>query len=269
MVKGICAGFGLPVAHEMSGLAALGVRAVRQGLMPAPAADIRPGEPDRCDPQHVQRILAEFVDAPCWPLWIATPGTLRYVPDGHQCELLNEPNLSGWTPEAYAGALNRALDEAEARGLTIWVGGIANLSRTDLDWLARVLQLAPRTTHVAVHRYAGPGHRFEQAKDGFTSRDEEMWRLGDVLAGRHYLVSEFGAHMAKETTGWWLWKRTHQLSEAGQADYLRREFAFWGEWGAHAAFVYQLADGPSTARLDQYGIRTFNGRWKASSKVFA
>lgn len=274
MVRGIVAGFGEPLAHEMLALASRGIAAIRQGLMKAPAGDLRPGQLDTytlADVAAIRTILAEFEAAPCWPLWIVTPETLGFVPNGAQVELLNEPNLHGWTPDAYARVLNRALNEALARGITIWAGGIANLSAKDLDWLARVLQLAPRTTHVAVHRYADPGHDFDKPKRGFKSRTEEMWRLGDVLAGRPYLVSEFGAHMAPERLGWWLWKRTVQLTEAGQAAYLRREFAFWGEWGAHAAFVYQLNDDPKLVGkpLGHYGIRTVDGRWKASAEVFA
>lgn len=269
MTRGLNAGFGEPVAHELPGLAARGIGAVRQGLMPAPAADLRPGGPDPVDVPHIRRLLAEFVDAPCWPLWIATPATLPYVPDGHDAQLLNEPNLHGWTPEAYAKVLNRALDETRPRGIRLWAGGIANLSAKDLDWLARVLQRAPRTTHVSVHRYPDKGHRFNQPKPGFSSRTAEMFRLGEVLDGRPYVVGEFGAHMAVETTGWWRWTRTMQLSERAQAEFLRAEFDFYARWGAHAAFCYQLADGPSDTRIDRYGIRTFDGRWKASAEVFA
>ena len=271
MVKGINAGFGEPLAHELVALASRGVVAIRQCLMPAPAADLRPDGPDPVNPEHIATLLAEFVGAPCWPLWIATPATLRFVPDGHHVELLNEPNLHDWTPEAYAVVLNRALDETLPRGITIWAAGIGNLSVKDLDWLDRVLKLAPRTTHAAVHRYADPGHDFDRPKRGFTSRTEEMWRLGDVLAGRPYLVSEFGAHMAPDRLGRWLWKRTEKLTDTGQAAYLRREFAFWETWGAHAAFVYQLQDDPKLVGkpLGHYGIRTVDGRWKASAEVFA
>lgn len=255
MIRGLQVGFGAPIGHELHALAELGVDSVRVDLTQAqvPEADL----------------VAEFDQAPVWPLFIIRPEQIELVPDGCEAELMNEPDLKGWTPERYAGMAATVLRRAAVKGVTLWCGCISNTYSRKQQWLAAMLRAVPEITHVSIHRYPPKANNAHFGHDGFRNRDDETQALMRVIGDRPYIVSEFGYHTAKFRYGWWWWQK-RRLSDADVAEYVAHDWGYWERWGADAAYLYQINDGPGDSAGDRYGIRynTRGGGWKPVAQTF-
>jgi hypothetical protein len=171
---GLQAGFGSPLAAEFVGMASYGFRVVRQDLFAV-------------DPQSVPALIAEFVGAPCRPLFLVGGGHIQ-VPDGsrrleptelaamtttvvqqaeavglvdYALEVGNEPDIAhpGYAdhPEEFAEAVRTCRDAARAAGFAGMVvsGGIANLNDRGFRYLSRMIGSGkiPNDVAVGFHRY--------------------------------------------------------------------------------------------------------------------
>jgi hypothetical protein len=268
VIRGLNAGFGecltKPLLHA---LRAKGVGAIRQGIMPPPCGDLRPGQIGAVDAPRSAALVAELAGWPVW--WLANRETLPHVPNGSHVTILNEPNLHGWSATRYALYLRRCLEVADAKGCTLWAGSVANLSATDLTWLRSLLRQVPEITHVDVHWYPREQDQDpRRPKPGFRSLEAQFWTLTETLAGRAWTCSEFGIHQAPMTRGWWLWKSTTRLGQREQKARLAWMCDILESHGCTAGFIYQLNDGPTDTPEDRRGIRMAGGTWKASAGVF-
>lgn len=255
MRRGLNAGFGEPIAHELPSLIRLGVKAIRQDLTLAKIP--------------LRDLIAEFDDCIIEPLWLINPNQIEQVPDGSAIELVNEPNLTGWSVDAYADAVRVCLPKARLHNLTMYVGGISNTGVREQQYLAGLLQRVPEITHVSVHRYPAKSMASYDGHSGFRTRADETKALLRLIGERPYIVTEFGYHTAKFKTGWW-WFQRRRLSDQDVARCVMDEWNWWEAWGADAAYLYQLNDGPKDTALDRYGIRatTRGGGWKPVADTF-
>jgi hypothetical protein len=271
VIRGINAGFGSPIAHELPELTRRKMRAIRHGLMPAPAADLHPSEVGVHDRAHTAMLQAELASEPFWTVW---PGTRESIADaaaGSDVCVLNEPKQWHWTAEAYAAYVHALWDDATARNLTVWACSLPNLSVADLRWLARVLTLAPQITCVEVHWY--PGDRDQEPwkpKPGHHSIARQFGTLLGILDGRRWICGEVGIHTAPLTRGWGPWKRrVNPLTEQNQRDRIKWQLETLERYGCEAAFVYQLQDDPKPELRDvpggNWGLRRIDGTWKLAA----
>jgi len=253
--KGLQVGFGAPIgADTYTALRDLGVQMVRLDMQPV------------TDTALFEAITREALVAGLRPLLIIRPEQVSWLPDMPtlDVEVLNEPDLTRISPEAYADQVNAVYTLAGRH--RVWAGSLSNLIPKRLAWLARVLALVPPDVGVTVHRYPRKTYGPEAPQEGFRSRFAEVSRLREVVGARPWGVSEVGYHEASETRGWWFWKKHVQWSEMQIASFARWEFAFWANAGAQFAVWYQIGDGPVDPY--RYGIRTFDGRWKPVSETF-
>lgn len=263
MRVGLVAGFGEVIPDgDFSLLHDLGVQSVRTDLTLSPSEDAR------------RRAVAQLEEA--WaargqvlPFYVCDVGHLDLLPAGATAELLNEPDLHGWTPARYAARANVALLLARARGITLYVGSASNCSPDRQDWLRRVLALVPTATHVSVHRYPRKHTQSPMVPHvGFRSRPAEVEALRRVVGARTLAMTEAGWHLAPFRTTWWPWVKPRTLSEDEQLTYAECELGLWREAGAPVAHLYQFQDGPSGAPIDRFGMRARDMRLRRVAEVF-
>ena len=257
MIKGLQVGFGEPVgAHTCNALRDLGVRMARLDMQPV------------TDPALFEAITREALVAGLRPLLIIRPDQASWLPDTPMLdvEVLNEPDLTGISPEAYAAMVNAVYPVA--RHHRIWAGSLSNLIPKRLAWLARVLALVPPDVCVTVHRYPKNGAMPNAPQEGFKTRDAEMDTLRRVVGNRPWGCSEFGYHTGPQKTGWWFWTRRWSWTDTQVAAFARADWLRWNAAGAQFAVWYQVGDPPPMTDPYLYGIRAFDGTWKPVSETF-
>lgn len=249
MWYGINAGFGETIKHEFQGLRDHKFTAIRQDLTKLTTYE------------QVWPILTELRNGPFTPLWIIRPDQLSLFQSGEHVELLNEPNFF-MSPEEYATICNEVAPQATAKRVHLYVGSISNLTRDVLSWMSHMWKRVDvPSVHVSVHRYPNDGGVMSPHR-GFSSRDEEVTALREIVGDNDIVVTEFGYHNA-----WRLrWKFfPTRWTERQTARMIRTEWDFWHAQNVKGAFLYQLNDGPGRSHLDHYGIRRFDGTWKPSA----
>lgn len=255
MRYGINVGFGEPMLHEVAGLAERGFTDTRQDVMWLSA------------PVLATRMRESRIGTLC-PLWIMAGGQLASAWPCERVELLNEPNLNGVSPTAYAEAWNRHGAPAQARGVHVFAGSLSNLDRPTLAWFeAAWAGMLEKPQRVSCHRYPEVTGGSRRPHPGFRNRTEEVEALRQIIGGVPLAVTEFGYHTAaRKRWGWWPLRAYTDLEVA---QYVREDWQFWAAQGAESAYVYQLNDGPSARPVDRYGIRTVTGVWKPAARSLA
>ena len=250
MHLGINAGFGDPLIGEFGPLATQQYTHIRQDLH------------HLTDPDRVRGLIAEFrAQTVLTPLYIVRADQLPYLNTGESAELLNEPNYL-MTPEAYANLWDAAHEVAQMRGVHLYAGSISNLHREALAWFGTAWRaMTSKPLQVSVHRYPNDGG-WSKAHPGFARREDEVVALHQIIGTTPYAVTEFGYHTARRWR-WGFWPA--RWSEATVANFCREEWRFWYYNGATATYIYQLNDGPTSHRLDRYGVRTLDRQWKLSA----
>jgi hypothetical protein len=258
MIKALQAGFGDPLgASLLADLKALGVGMVRLDVQML------------VSPLDVQARVAEVLAAGLKPLVIILPDQASWLPKYPplDVEVVNEPDLAGWDPAAYADAVCHA--DAQLQGPhTIWAGGVSNCSRKKLDWLAQVVMRLPPRFAVSVHRYPKNGATPAAPQEGFRTRNDEMRALLKIVGPRPFGNSEVGYHTGPQKTGHLWWTRRWHWTDGQVAAFAMQEWQLWREAGARFATWYQLNDGTGLDPLDHYGIRYLDGTWKPVSRTF-
>jgi hypothetical protein len=281
MHVGLNAGFGDALAGEFPGLASHGFAVARQDLF---AHD---------DPSRVAALVAEFVGAPVRPLFLIGGGHMQHA-DGtrvtpaelaawtrqvvetaddvglldYLIEIGNEPDIAdrGYShrPGDFADAVRQCHLVARSLGWhgPIVSGGVANLNRRGLAYLATVVPRLPDDVIVGFHRYPPAGRGPLAPHDQFRSREDEWRALLDVVEGRAVACTEFGYHTATEPDG-------HTRTDAEVAESVLWDLAFYDERAVPVACVYQLNDGPTDTWIDRFGVRAFDGTWKPVADAVA
>jgi hypothetical protein len=203
-----------------------------------------------------------------WPLWvIKSKAEADAVPGGIDVEILNEPDLAGYTPAAYAAFVMSVYPILSMKSCCVYAGCVSNQSKSNHQWLKAALAGLPADVRASGHRYPGTDQDPTFPKEGYSTRAAEMAGWTDAIGGRRFAITEIGFNTAPYYTGWWLWKRTHQRTDAEVLKFLKYESAIWKAAGAEFVVVYQLNDGPGSGWLDRYGIRTTSGTWKPSADL--
>jgi hypothetical protein len=205
------------------------------------------------------------------PLWTIFPAQREAVPDGIDIEIGNENNAGcdKWpqlTAAQYRQWVLDCLPVLWAKGCTVWVGAINNMSPDAHAWLREVLLGLPFDQRLGVtgHRYCDPDMDVTKPKKGYKSLAAEEAAWLDVVKGRRWGWSECGLVDASGTSGFWFWKK-HWTRKA--IDGHRAQAARVKRMGGEFYTVWQINDGPNSDFTNHCGIRTMNGQWKDTAKV--
>ena len=188
------------------------------------------------------------------------------LPKGiYGCEYLNEPD-GRIHPDDYMSGLRDVAVECDLHRFDSYGPVVSNLIRTKL--LATGAELRgieyieacapfPVTMKGAVHRYGDNAHVSNPHK-GFTSREHEVFAMHTALNWqRPWGVSESG------------WASTDNLTEEMAAHNILWDMKFFERMMALFYILYQIHDGPTTGRLDNYGLFRYDGTVKeAFAKTF-
>lgn len=242
-------------------------------------------------PEITRALAQEVLDAGLTPLVILFQAEhAAALPSGAWAEVENEPDM-GYPDRATAPrgpmtpseviALAQAVDARLPAGIPVFACGVMNLTRRSLGYLARVEVGLPSRFGISAHRY--PGDSWEQPKDGFRSRDEEVRELFRIAGRRDVAITECGYHTAPRVRGFkgFLYRllgRQTRWTDADVQALWAREWAFWRDVDAvhggrlRALVKYNVNDGPDRDNpLHAYGIRTYPGpdgcTWKVSAPV--
>jgi hypothetical protein len=281
MWVGINAGFGAPIGASWPFIESVGFHFVRQDI-PIDAGD-----------RVLTALLSEFVGRRTRLLALLGGGTNRtragrriepqvFAALGARVatvaaalgvdplvEVGNEPDIGhpeyAARPGDFAAAVSithAALRRAGFHGAVV-SGGISNLSRERLDYLAAVVRAGlPPDVILGFHRYP---HRFsaEQPHPGFASRDAEWARLMEIAGARDVACTELGHHTApRGRRRFGVFGPRRRLTDEEVARDVVFDLDFFRDRGCLMAAVYQLNDGPSDRPVDRYGIRDTTGRAK-------
>jgi hypothetical protein len=258
MDKGLQAIFNAPIGTAiLADLKARGVGMIRadlQGVLDEAVFDL---------------ILSEIQGAGLRPLAIITPGQAFWLRHAStlDVEVLNEPDLAGWTPRAYTTMFYEVCDAIGPQH-RLWAGGASNCSRSRLAWLTNVVLDLPPGVGVSVHRYPKNGAKPCDPQVGFRTRGEEMAHLRRIVGDRPWGCSETGYHTGPQKAGWRPFTRRWRWTDGEIAAFAAQEWAWWREAGAAYAIWYQLNDGLSGDPLDRFGIRYATGEWKPVARMF-
>jgi len=282
MFVGLNAGFGRPLGADRAFIEATGFTLVRQ--------EFRVGFSDRA----IAALVHEFVGRPLTLLALIGGGTNRSARGGriepHEfaelaarvvrvasdagliafaIEIGNEPDIGhhdyATRPQDFAVAVSQshaAVRQAGHTGLVV-SGGVSNLSRERLDYLARMTTHGlPPDVVIGFHRYPH-GMSPRVPHPGFKDRDEEWRRLLEIAGTRRVACTEFGHHTARRRQARFGWLRPQRrVAEADVADHIVYDYQFFLERAAVVAAVYQINDGPTDRAIDRYGIRRGDGTLK-------
>lgn len=276
MLRGLQAGGGATIAHELPSLIEIGVQAVRIDLVdhaPATAA----------------ALVQEVLDVGLGVLPIAhRVEQLEMLPTGTWVEWGNEPDLGrhdslphreAVVPDAYRASIDQAWTVAEARGLRLFAGCPSNLHRHErgrgLQWLAATEPHTwPAGVGVSVHRYP-TGDSCYTPHESYAVRDEEIAALRALSGDRPLVCTEFGYHTTDRRRSWERKLRfpVRRWSDDQVAEAVAMEWAFFEAHGFELAVLYQFIDGPTSEtdapdRLDTYGIRRCDGTLKPAAFTF-
>jgi hypothetical protein len=200
---------------------------------------------------------------------------VNLVPDWTDVELLNEPNIAGWTPAAYAAEVLKVVPIAAQRNIRLWVGCISNTSKKDLAWLQAVLALLPENVNVTMHRYPqSAGDTPDKPRSDYATRAEEMAAIKAVVGTRKFGVSEFAYSLEPyyKPLSWWEkikqffgWKPpTYQFTESQQASYAKQEFNLWWTAGASFCTWYQVWEDATP----DVGLMRLDRTWKPVADIW-
>ena len=281
MWVGVNAGFGGPLGDSWAFVEAVGFHFVRQDI-PVDATD-----------RVLTTLLSEFVGRRTKLLALLGGGTNRtragrriepnvFAALGARVvrvaaalgvdpliEVGNEPDIGhpeyASRPGDFAAAVSMtraALRDAGFHGAVI-SGGISNLSRERLDYLAAVVRAGlPSDVILGVHRYPH-GFSAEQPHPGFETRDAEWRRLMQIAGGRDIAVTEIGHHTApRGRRRFGLFGTRRRLTEEEVARDVLFDLEFFRDRGSLVAAVYQINDGATNRPVDRYGLRDTTGRAK-------
>lgn len=170
-------------------------------------------------------------------------------------EYRNEPDLDrSMTPTRYRRGLeDMALACAEA-GWPLYAGVASNTIDRGYAFVKACWPF-PEGVRVSWHRYA-PTYHADEPQHGSHTRQEEIAKIKAIIGARPWGISECGYAVL-----------AGQLTEAQQADELRKEMAFAATTDADFWGIFQLGCGPGTSREENYGIRRFDGTWRLSASV--
>jgi hypothetical protein len=289
MFVGLNAGFGRPLGADRAFIEATGFTLVRQ--------EFRVGFSDRA----IGSLVSEFVGRPLTLLALIGGGTNRAPAGGriepHQfaalaarvvaaasdvglksfaIEIGNEPDIGhhdyATRPQDFAAAVGQAhasIRQAGHLGPVI-SGGVSNLSRERLDYLARMVAHGlPPDVWIGFHRYPH-GMSPQEPHPGFKDRDDEWRRLIEIAGTRRVACTEFGHHTARRRHARLGWLRPHRrVPEARVAEHIVYDYQYFLERATTIAAVYQINDGPSDRAIDRYGIRRTDGTSKPAVHAIA
>jgi hypothetical protein len=258
LTRGLVAGFGGPIAHELPALRGIGVQLIRTDCQKLDAQTIR---------ARVDEIYASGIA----PFPIVSDWTqLALLPPGTHVELRNEPDIEGPSASDYGDLVATFARECDKRGLHGWAGSISNLNRRGLEYLAALRpDRWPASLSVSVHRYPN-GETPYVPHSGYRSREHEVETLRMIIGARRWGVSEFGYTTANRATSFWdrLLRRRRQWTDAQVAEFVAFEWQFWQDMGAGGAVLYQLDDS-LTNNQERFGIRRItDGSWKPVATTF-
>lgn len=265
LIRGLQAGFGHPLGAEtLAALRDLGVQLVRldcKGL----------------SDEVTRALVAEVADAGLVPYPIvSTAAQVELLPAGVNCELLNEPDLNGPTPQEYERLVGYVAKKCEALGLHLWAGCVSNFNARGFRYLREAhVERWPAGVNVSIHFYPH-GDSNRTPHPGFDSRQHEVEELKKVIGTRAWGVSEFGFHQAARSRSWidrLLRIPNYPWTDAQVAEMVDLEWDFWARVGAVGAVLYQINDGPSSTSarpqaLDTFGIRRLDGSFKPVASTF-
>jgi hypothetical protein len=213
-------------------------------------------------------VLAQCQRQSLWPIWVLKSAEeAAAVPGGIDVELLNEPNLAGYSPARYQAWAWSVLPALFAKGCTVYAGCVSNQSKADHAWLKAALTGLPIAVRASGHRYPDSDQDPNRPKAGYGNRSDELRGWRDAIGGRRFAITEIGFHTAPYSTGWWLWKKRGQRTDEDVLRFLIRECGIWKAAGADFSIVYQLQDGPGAGWIDRYGVRTAAGQWKTAAAL--
>lgn len=258
MLRGLQAGFGEPLGTPLlMALADRGVALLRLDLQTV------------LDPARAALLVAEVQTVGLRPLLIIRPEQAGWLPiaPALDVEILNEPDLAGWSPSGYANVVTSAV-RVLAPEHRIWAGSLSNCSKRSLGWLAQVLPQLPACVGVTVHRYPKNGGRPSDGQEGFKNRLDELAAVRRIVGARPWGCTEFGYHTGPQQTGWWLWRKRWRWTEEQVAGFTAMEWQFWEQAGAAFAVWYQLNDGRTSDPVDLFGLRRLDGSWKPVAATF-
>jgi hypothetical protein len=138
-------------------------------------------------------------------------------------------------------------------------GGISNLNKRGLDWLAEFVQNPlPNNAIIGFHRYPH-GHKVETPHNGFDSREHEMNRLRSLSGAHKLMCTETGLSMGpyRVRRGFPLCclHKNMYISEVTQGMALEHEWNFYRRRGVEGLVWYQLKDGPLESSIqDHFGM---------------
>lgn len=183
--------------------------------------------------------------------------------DGFDIEVFNENEQGRVTPEIWVEGVNAVYRDCDLRGFEgkIMAHWGSNLSRESLNAYAKVLPQAPASLVVSFHDYPyGVQSGGRKAWPGTGSPDAALAELIDLAKGRDVVCSEFGWHTFPEEKGWWIFKRTVQLTDQDVYDYLIKDLRRYASHGVKMACIYQWRDGkqPIDNFLGAFGLHTFD-----------
>lgn len=244
---GINAGFGEVISHEVP------------ELLEHRFTDIRQDLHHITDTNQMQTVLRDCRETDMTPLWICRGNQLNAIREDERAELLNEPNLTGWTPERYAQEWNQYAPAALERGVILYGMSVSNLNRECLQFVKTAYALMNvKPTHVSVHRYPNdkgltdPIKGYQTPHKGFRNREEEVDALRQIIGGATIAVTEFGYHTAGRKK-WEFFKIRWSDSDVATMVYL--EWQFWKSQNVDSAYIYQLNDAADSNSWEQFGMR--------------
>lgn len=276
MIRGLQAGNGTSIAHELPGLLELGVQAVRLDSVDLGADEAA---------SRVREALEVGMGA--LPIVHRVDQLEAFAP-GTWVEWHNEPDLGRRDslprrdpidPEVYRASIDQAWAVAEARGLRLFAGCPSNLHRHErgrgLAWLEATRPATwPAGVCVSFHRYP-TGDSVWTPHQGYQGRDEEMAALRALTGERPVICSEFGCHTTDRRRSFErrIGFPPRRWSDDDVAAFVADEWAFFEAHGVELAVLYQFIDGPTSTtsapdRLDTYGIRRLDGTLKPVAFTF-
>ncbi len=205
--------------------------------------------------------------------------------DGFMIQVYNEPpgmdhvNLS----EYIKGILDVHRD-CRARGFTgpILMGGLANPSLSNRDWLKTALEVMPQDVVVDEHRYSYKTQDdWRRPWPPFVDRQQEATSLAQIAGSRAMSLTETGWHTAAEMVGLSIepdgpdpdpfpdlvLPYTIRLTDEQCRDNLVKDFMLYSLAGYDLLCVYQLNDGEPDTAQSRYGIRRLDGSWKPQASA--
>lgn len=258
MIRGLQTGFGDPIGAPL--LARL--RGFHVGLLRLSS--------EHLSPERVRFLADEARSAGFVVITIVrTVEQVLALPPGDHVELMNEPDLNGPDPQAYADLVPVFAEAARTAGVKLWAGAISNLNDRGIQFLDRTEPWSwPEDVGVSVHRYPHKDSHLTP-HPGFTSREHEIQTLKAIIGeDRPWGVTEFGYHTGWRYK-WWFWPV--RWTDAQVRDMVAWEWVFFERMGATGAVLYQLNDGPTATADGRYGCRRWPwdlDQWKPVVETF-